>query len=87
MTLFKVLSLLFAILIILVLISMFMLSRTKWPVWAMEPCERCSGTMKWLKGCDSNSTAEAKFECKDCSLQQFRGGFGSELTMEQLENK
>lgn len=87
MTLFKVLSLLFAILIILALISWFMLSRSKWPVWAMEPCDRCGGTMKWLKGCDSNSTAEAKFECVNCADQQFRGGWCSEITMDRHENE
>ena len=82
--LFKAIILLLAI---LVLISLIMLCKSKWPVWATEPCPRCEGEMKWLKGQDSNSTAEAKFECKDCSLQQFRGGIGSELTMEQIENK
>lgn len=82
--LFKALCILLSLLVI---ISLVMLSRTKWPNWALEPCPRCEGEVRWLKGKDSNSTAEARFECKDCSLQQFRGGFGSELTMEQIENK
>lgn len=84
MSLFKALCIL---LLILVLISLFMIRRSKWPVWTLEPCPRCEGEVRWLKGQDSNSTAEAKFECKDCSLQQYRGGWCSELTMERLENQ
>lgn len=83
-TLFKALCIL---LLVLVLISLFMINKSKWPVWALEPCTRCEGSVQWLKGQDSDSTAEAKFECTDCKQQQFRGGWGSELVMEHHENK
>lgn len=84
MTLFKVVSFL---LCILALVSVFMLKKSKWPEWALDPCPRCEGEVRWLKGQDSNSTAEARFECNCCHLQQYRGGMGSELTMEQRENE
>lgn len=83
-TLFKALCIL---LLILVIISFLMIKRSRWPVWALEPCPRCEGEVHWLKGQDSNSTAEAKFECSCCHLQQYRGGMGSELTMELRESK
>jgi hypothetical protein len=49
-----------------------------------EPCSRCSGRMRYLYHQDSSMSAESKFECDDCKLQEYRGGTGSELWFEKL---
>jgi hypothetical protein len=37
---------------------------------------------KLLPGRDSGSTGEAKFECRECGREMFRGGWGSALWLD-----
>lgn len=58
------------------------------PLWATEPCENCSSEhVQWREGEDNSCTAEALFECKECSHLEYRGGPTSEFAMMRAHGK
>lgn len=59
----------------------FIPAKTPLPDFATLPCSKCGSPVVWMEGQDSNSTGEAKFECKHCGTQEFRGGWASEMQM------
>lgn len=62
-------------------------SRYHMPKWAKPPCSKCGGVMVWVKGHPADSTWEARFKCRKCDHEEYRGGGGSEIAMETWENK
>jgi prepilin signal peptidase PulO-like enzyme (type II secretory pathway) len=79
-------------LLLLLFVAIFSLAVMEWykrrPYhWSRSPCRHCGGHVKWLEGQDSNSTAEAKFECLTCHQQEFRGGWGSEFDVAVIKKR
>lgn len=76
-------------LVVVVVFIVWLNSILTMPDFAREPCSqpKCDGKVQWLRGRDAGSTGEAMFWCKKCGHKEHRGGWASELIMENWSEK